>query len=65
MEEPLLALHAGTARSAGQARTAHRRYLGRCKLAPNSVKAYQRQCDAYLAWLDQHTAAKPPSFLAA
>lgn len=28
-------------------------YLRRCKLAPNTVKAYDRQCSAYLAWVTQ------------
>jgi hypothetical protein len=35
------------------------RHLDRCKLAPNTVKAYKRQARAYLAWLTEHAADHP------
>lgn len=47
---------------ADRALTALDRYLGRCKLAANTAKAYHRQCRAYLSWLDQHGADHPDAF---
>jgi integrase len=38
------------------------RYLDRCKLAANTVKAYRRQCAAYVTWLGKNTANHPDAF---
>lgn len=40
--------------AATRAQEAVSRYLHRCKLSPATVKAYQRQCAAYVAWLTKH-----------
>ena len=37
-------------------------YLGRCKLAANTVKAYRRQAAAYTAWLAGDPEAHPDAF---
>jgi integrase len=37
-------------------------YLGRCKLAANTVKAYRRQAAAYTAWLARGPEAHPDAF---
>ena len=41
------------------ARAATDRYLARCKLATNTVRAYRRQTAAYAAWLGAHADAHP------
>ncbi|HET9654622.1 MAG TPA: tyrosine-type recombinase/integrase [Kineosporiaceae bacterium] len=41
------------------ARAATDRYLARCKLAANTVRAYRRQTAAYAAWLGAHANAHP------
>jgi len=38
------------------------RYLDRCKLAANTVKAYKRQARAFAAWLTEHAADHPDAF---
>ena len=53
MAPSVVALRPDTAAGADQALAALDRYLGRCKLASNTVKAYHRQCLAYLNWIDQ------------
>ncbi|NIG12411.1 hypothetical protein F3J25_21520, partial [Enterobacter sp. Cy-1797] len=50
------------AATADQALTAVSRYLDRCKLAANTVKAYRRQATAYITWLNQHTCDHPDAF---
>lgn len=40
-----------TATAAGEALDALHRHLRRCKLSPNTVKAYKRQAGAYTTWL--------------
>ena len=47
---------------AGQALAAVHRHLARCKLAPNTVKAYRRQTTAYVNWLTSRTADHPDAF---
>jgi integrase len=61
---PVVALHgdAGTTAAAERALAAIERYLGRCKLAPNTVTAYRRQCAAYVTWLGGHAADHPDAF---
>ncbi|MEV0732365.1 tyrosine-type recombinase/integrase [Polymorphospora sp. NPDC050346] len=49
--------------AAGRALEAVGRYLDRCKLAPNTVRAYHRQTSAYVAWLNAHTAQHPDAFV--
>jgi integrase len=44
---------------AEQALAAVHRHLTRCKLAPNTVKAYRRQTIAYVSWLTSRTADHP------
>ncbi|GAA2669908.1 hypothetical protein [Nonomuraea recticatena] len=39
---------------AGLALAAIERHLDRCKLSRHTVKAYRRQCAAYVAWLTEH-----------
>ena len=46
---------------AKQALAAVHRHLARCKLAPNTVKAYRRQTIAYVSWLTR-TADHPDAF---
>ncbi|MEH1124773.1 tyrosine-type recombinase/integrase [Micromonospora sp. CPCC 206061] len=64
MTADVLPLHprADTTAAAGQALAAVERYLDRCKLAANTVKAYRRQCTAYVTWLGRHTDAHPDAF---
>lgn len=62
MAAPVTALRRNTTVDAEQALTALDRYLGRCKLAANTVTVYHRQCVAYLAWLDQHRPDHPDAF---
>jgi site-specific recombinase XerD len=60
---PVVALHDADATAAAErALAAIERYLGRCKLAPNTVTAYRRQCAAYVAWLAGHAADHPDAF---
>jgi integrase len=59
---PLRPGHDSPLAAAEAALTAIHRYLDRCKLAPNTVKAYQRQTRAYLAWLTEHAADHPDAF---
>ena len=61
---PVVALHgvAGATAAADRALAAIERYLGRCKLAPNTVTAYRRQCAAYVAWLAEQAADHPDAF---
>ena len=42
---------------AGQALAAVHRHLARCKLAPNTVRAYRRQTTAYVSWLTSRRSA--------
>lgn len=48
--------------AAEQALAAVHRHLARCKLAPNTVKAYRRQTTAYVSWLTSRTADHPDAF---
>ncbi|PZG08919.1 tyrosine-type recombinase/integrase [Nonomuraea aridisoli] len=50
--------------AAEQALATTRRYLDRCKLSEHTVRAYRRQCAAFLAWLTtpEHAAAHPDAF---
>ena len=48
--------------AAGQALAAVHRHLARCKLAPNTVKAYRRQTTAYVSWLTSGTVGHPDAF---
>jgi site-specific recombinase XerD len=48
--------------AAGQALAAVHRHLDRCKLAPNTVKAYRRQISACTAWLAGHASEHPDAF---
>lgn len=50
-----------TTAAAVKALAAVEHYLDRCKLAANTVKAYRRQCAAYVAWLAEH-ADHPDAF---
>jgi site-specific recombinase XerD len=61
---PIVALHgpAAGATAAERALAAIERYLGRCKLAPNTVTAYRRQCATYAGWLAEHAADHPDAF---
>src|SRR5512135_2108394 len=56
-------LRGGDTASAEAALAATDRYLDRCKLAPNTVKAYRRQCTAYLAWLQTRGGDHPDAFV--
>lgn len=42
--------------TAEHALTTTERYLDRCKLSPHTVRAYRRQCAAFVAWLREHAA---------
>ena len=54
---------AGDVAAAGaRALDALHRYLNRCKLADNSVRAYRRQAGAYVTWLGGHAAEHPDAF---
>lgn len=48
---------------AGNALAVVEGYLDRCKLAANTVKAYRRQCAAYVAWLALHAGDHPDAFV--
>ena len=48
--------------AAGQALVSVHRHLARCKLAPNTVKAYRRQTTGYVNWLTSRTADHPDAF---
>lgn len=48
--------------AAGRALTTVHQYLGRCKLAVNTVKAYRRQATTYTTWLAAHAAEHPDAF---
>ena len=57
MTAPVVPLRPGASSplaAAEAALSAAHRHLDRCKLAPNTVKAYKRQTHAYLAWLAEH-----------
>jgi integrase len=54
---------ADTIPAADTALAATERYLDRCKLAANTVKAYRRQCRAYLTWLAEHLEDHPDAFV--
>ena len=62
MTASVVPLHPDTAAAADQALAATSRYLGRCKLAENTVTAYRRQATAYVAWLAQHAGDHPDAF---
>jgi site-specific recombinase XerD len=65
MTAPVVPLHPGQLdplAAAEGALTAAHRYLDRCKLAANTVKAYKRQTRAYLAWLTTRAADHPDAF---
>ncbi len=53
---------AEVARAAERAHAAFARYLDRCGLAANTVRAYRRQAAAYRAWLAEHTGEHPDAF---
>jgi integrase len=53
---------AEVAHAAEQAQAALNRYLDRCALAANSVRAYRRQAAAYVAWLTEHAHDHPDAF---
>jgi integrase/recombinase XerC len=63
MASPVVVLRPDTTAGTEQALAALDRHLGRCKLAANTVKAYHRQCLAYLTWLDQHSSDYPDAFI--
>jgi integrase len=46
----------------GQALATITAYLDRCKLSPNTVTAYRRQCRTYAAWLGEHPGKHPDAF---
>jgi site-specific recombinase XerD len=50
------------AQAAQQAHAALTRYLDRCGLAANTVRAYRRQAAAYVGWLAAHAAHHPDAF---
>jgi site-specific recombinase XerD len=62
MAVPAVQLRAGSGPAADEALAAVTRYLDRCKLAGNTVGAYQRQCRAYVTWLGRHHGAHPDAF---
>jgi len=57
-------LHADAeiAQAAELAHAAFTRYLDRCGLAANTVRAYRRQAAAYVTWLAEHAADHPDAF---
>lgn len=59
---PVIQLHPETAGTAERALATVGHYLDRCKLVPNTVKAYRRQCASFVAWLAQHGAEHPDAF---
>ncbi len=64
MSAPVVPLHqdADVAAAAHDALTAVHRHLGRCKLSPNTIKAYRRQTIAYVAWLAERAAGHADAF---
>lgn len=62
MSASVVPLHPGSTEAAEQALAKAGRYLDRCKLAANTVKAYRRQCAAYVAWLRKHAQDHPDAF---
>lgn len=62
MTADVVPLHADAPAAADRALAAVSRYLGRCKLAENTVVAYRRQAAAYVAWLAQHAGDHPDAF---
>ena len=50
------------AQAAEQAHAALTRFLNRCGLAANTVRAYRRQAATYVAWLAAHAADHPDAF---
>lgn len=65
MPADIVALHpAATApEAAGVALEVLGRYLDRCKLSANTVKAYRRQAAAYVGWLADHAGEHPDAFV--
>ncbi|HKT03480.1 MAG TPA: tyrosine-type recombinase/integrase [Rugosimonospora sp.] len=63
MSAEVIALRPGTTNTAEGARVAVEGYLDRCKLAANTVRAYRRQCRAYVDWLGQHAGEHPDAFV--
>jgi integrase len=59
----VVALHPDAVATGEAALAAVDRYLGRCKLAANTVAAYRRQCRAYVAWLTEHAGDRTDAFL--
>lgn len=53
---------AEVAQAAEQAQAALNRYLDRCGLAANTVRACRRQAAAYVGWLAAHAADHPDAF---
>jgi hypothetical protein len=53
---------AGLVDAADRALAAVHRHLDRCKLAPNTVKAYKRQVTAYVTWFGERAAEHPDAF---
>lgn len=63
MSAEVIELHPGTtAAAADDALATTDRYLERCKLAANTVKAYRRQARAYLSWLAERVGEHPDAF---
>lgn len=60
MTPEVVALH--TAATAEHALAAVSRYLDRCKLAENTVKAYRRQNAAFVTWLGKQSTDHPDAF---
>jgi integrase len=58
MGAEVIALHTA-ADAATAARIAVERYLDRCSLAEHTIRAYRRQCAAYVAWLGEHAGEHP------
>ncbi|SEP46487.1 tyrosine-type recombinase/integrase [Amycolatopsis saalfeldensis] len=62
MTTEVIPLHTEVAEAAEQALATLSRYLNRCKLAANTVRAYRRQAVAYVAWLTARAADHPDAF---
>ncbi|MEN3308926.1 MAG: hypothetical protein V7603_5128 [Micromonosporaceae bacterium] len=63
MSATVVPLRAGAdTTAAAKALAAVEAYLDRCKLAANTVKAYRRQCTAYVTWLGKHADTHPDAF---
>jgi integrase/recombinase XerC len=56
-------LHPDVTDAAQRALAAVHRYLARCELAGNTVKAYRRQTSAYVTWLTARVADHPDAFV--